>query len=410
MGGLRGAMGMFAVLGITFAQTAADTPTMTEASDLLRGSKWVDAATAFEEILSAEPYNATALFNLGVAYESGGKTERAKEVFGRSVDAFSQLTIVNPNSSSAWYNLAYSLRAVGELDRALTTYEKAATFDEVRALAHYDRARIYAARGNADEAFAALRVAKSSGFANTGMMASEPDFERIRTEGRFARLLGYEIRKLKTMDGKSLEYALVLPDGFDESEIYPVLLAITGGAQDREAVDWGIQQFWGAEAARRGWIVISPIAPDGELFFRGGQRYIPELLDHIQRRFNVEGGRLHLAGRGSGGIAAFTIALDSPGHFQTLTTLPGNPVSQEELERIGRLKDLRINILLGEKEDRVWGEGAKLVVEKLKAIDADADARFGIIWGEDHSLPSMRNGGLIDFIDALRPKDPIDSQ
>ena len=169
-------------------------------------------------------------------------------------------------------------------------------------------------------------------------------------------------------------------------------------------MDWGLRNFWGSQAASRGWLVVSPVAPKGVRFFDGSQRFVPELLDAIEKEFKIDGGKFHLAGRSSGGISAFPIAMDSPGRFSSVTTFPGHPVKEEDLNRLDRLKGVRVTILVGEYEDRVWGEGAKFVAEKLQELGGNA--RWALTAGEGHAMPSMRDGGLIEFLDEMRAELP----
>src|SRR5271156_4114875 len=65
-------------------------------------------------------------------------------------------------------------------------------------------------------------------------------------------------------NGHTIDYALVLPDRFDKTKPYSVLLALPPGDQSRQLVEAGLNLYWEAEAKRRGWVVISPAAPEGE--------------------------------------------------------------------------------------------------------------------------------------------------
>ena len=55
---------------------------------------------------------------------------------------------------------------------------------------------------------------------------------------------GHEYRELRTVEGR-LRYALALPDGFDRSKTYPVLLAFPPGPQTEPMVDAGFGRYWG---------------------------------------------------------------------------------------------------------------------------------------------------------------------
>ena len=95
-------------------------------------------------------------------------------------------------------------------------------------------------------------------------------------------------------DGTKIAYSLVLPDGFDAGKSYPVLLALPPGGQDQEVVDSVVDGVWKTEAKRRGWIVVSPVAP-GPLFYDpAAAKYVPELVAQMERTYPPEGGKVHL--------------------------------------------------------------------------------------------------------------------
>jgi hypothetical protein len=79
-------------------------------------------------------------------------------------------------------------------------------------------------------------------------------------------------------NGHTIDYALILPDHFDKSKAYPVLLALPPGDQSRQMVEAGLNFYWEAEAKRRAWVVISPSAPSGESFYTGLDQELRPLL------------------------------------------------------------------------------------------------------------------------------------
>src|SRR4051812_47913682 len=68
----------------------------------------------------------------------------------------------------------------------------------------------------------------------------------------------------------TVQYKVVLPDGYDASKAYPAILAFGGGPQTMNTVDGILSRNFQAEAEKRGYIVVSPAAPDGDLFFEDG--------------------------------------------------------------------------------------------------------------------------------------------
>ena len=130
-------------------------------------------------------------------------------------------------------------------------------------------------------------------------------------------------------DGTQVPFTLVLPADFQPGDEHPILLALPPGSQGQEEVDAGLGRYWEAEALERGWVVVSPVAPGGQLFFEGSERYLPELLDSVATGVRPEGGYYHLAGISNGGLSAFKVANENPELFRSLLVLPGHPPDGE---------------------------------------------------------------------------------
>jgi len=86
------------------------------------------------------------------------------------------------------------------------------------------------------------------------------------------------LEQTKKVAGVTVQYKVVLPDGYDGTKAYPGIIAFGGGPQTMNTVDGILTRNFRAEAEKRGYIVVAPAAPDGELFFEGGARIFPEFL------------------------------------------------------------------------------------------------------------------------------------
>src|ERR1700732_1300362 len=84
-------------------------------------------------------------------------------------------------------------------------------------------------------------------------------------------------------NGQVIEYALVLPDNFDGTKAYPVLLALPPGDQSKRIVEGQLRVFWESEAKKRGWVVVSPAAPEGTSFYSGAEKELLNLLDEVAK-------------------------------------------------------------------------------------------------------------------------------
>lgn len=202
-----------------------------------------------------------------------------------------------------------------------------------------------------------------------------------------------------TIAGNDLELTVVLPQSYTAGEEYPILLALPPGGQGQAEVDFALDAYWAAEAQRRGWIVVSPVAPDGTLFFRGSEAIVPELLDAVAATYPPEGGRFHVGGISNGGLSSFRVALRSPERFVSLVVLPGHPPTGDDLDRIGRLAEIPVRMFVGEN-DTGWVEAAQAARDALD--DAGGDVELTIVAGEGHIIRSLTGAELFDLLDAAR--------
>ncbi|MHC5066818.1 MAG: nuclear transport factor 2 family protein [Planctomycetota bacterium] len=191
--------------------------------------------------------------------------------------------------------------------------------------------------------------------------------------------------------GGRLEYALVLPAGFDPERAYPLLLALPPGAQTREMVEASMRRYWGEQARRRNWIVVSPVAKDGQLFFRGGEAHIPTLLRHLRIQYRIDGNRMHLAGSSNGGRSAFRIATEHPYQFQSLVVLPGFPPADRDRASLPDLSHLAIRMFAGEEDTR-WVNAMQETLAELESLNMDVQAQ--VLTGEGH-VPASLDGDVI---------------
>ncbi|MCA9284147.1 MAG: hypothetical protein KDA22_02960 [Phycisphaerales bacterium] len=208
-----------------------------------------------------------------------------------------------------------------------------------------------------------------------------------------------EQRHLTTRDGTVVDYALVLPRDFDASKTYPALLALPPGPQTASMVEAGLDRYWGKQASERGWIVISPAAPNGVSFYSGSERLVPELLDAVQSQFKVEGGKFHLAGASNGGRSAFRVALDHPDRFLSLTVLPGMPPRPEDFAMLPSIAKLPVTMYVG-GSDTAWLEQMKRTRDAL--VRAGGRVTLTVLPNEGHVPPSLDGAVIMERLDEVR--------
>src|SRR6195256_5358738 len=104
------------------------------------------------------------------------------------------------------------------------------------------------------------------------------------------------LENTKTVGGTTVHYKAVLPNGYDPAKAYPAVLAFGGGPQTMNTVDNILNRNFRAEAEKRGYIVVAPVAPDNQLFFQEGARIFPEFLKMILADYKIKDDKFHIAG------------------------------------------------------------------------------------------------------------------
>ncbi len=202
------------------------------------------------------------------------------------------------------------------------------------------------------------------------------------------------------IDGTMIEYAVAVPDGFEIGDEAPLLLAFPPGGQDLALTQNIVAGTYAPEALRLGWVVLSPAAPDGELFFRGSEALVPTLLDWAETWVVPEGGAPHVAGISNGGISSFRYSALNPDRVQSLVAFPGFARSAEDQAALAELTDVPVRLFVG-GEDTNWIGPAEEAVATLTS--AGGDAELTIFEGEGHVMDSTRDGTLVfELLESFR--------
>ena len=194
------------------------------------------------------------------------------------------------------------------------------------------------------------------------------------------------------IDGVTIEYIASTPGGFEVGDEAPLLLAFPPGGQDYNVTRSLVQNTYSPEAQRLGWVVVSPVAPDGQLFFNGSETLVPGFLDWVETWVAPEGGAPHVAGVSNGGISTFRYGALNPDRAQSLIAFPGFPRSDEDEAALADLTGVPVRIFVG-GDDTGWIPPAESAVETLNELGGDAE--LTVFAGEGHVMASTRDGTLI---------------
>jgi len=197
------------------------------------------------------------------------------------------------------------------------------------------------------------------------------------------------IEMTKKVTGTAVHYKVVLPNGYDPGKAYPGILVLGGGPQTMNAVDRTLMRNFRAEAEKRGYIVVAPAAPNGQLFFERGACIIPEFLRMILADYKIQDGKFHIAGPSNGGIAAFHVAATHPQYFLSVTAFPGYMWRPSEA-KLQAISKMCVFMYVGELDEYMWHGEMKKEAEFLRA--KGALARFTVEEGQPHRLDTLAGG------------------
>lgn len=218
-----------------------------------------------------------------------------------------------------------------------------------------------------------MRLLIPAAIAASIIMASQP----LRAE---------VLDKTKKVSGTMVHYKVVLPTGYDPTKAYPAILAFGGGPETMNTVESVLMRNFRAEAEKRGYIVIAPAAPDGQLFFEDGARIFPEFLKMMLADYKIQDGRFHIAGPSNGGIAAFHVAAANPQYFLSVTAFPGY-MWQPATAKLQAISNLCVFMYVGELDEYMWHGEMKQEAEYLRA--KGTVARYTVEKGQPHRLDTL---------------------
>jgi len=194
------------------------------------------------------------------------------------------------------------------------------------------------------------------------------------------------VEKTRDVNGTTVHYKVVLPNGYDKSKAYPAILAFGGGPQTMNTVDSLLTRNLRAEAEQRGYIVVAPAAPNGDLFFEDGARIFPEFFKQILSDYKIQGNKFHIAGQSNGGIAAFHVAAANPQYFVSITAFPGY-MWQPTTAKLNAIAKMCVYAYVGELDEYMWHDEMKREVEYLQS-KGDI-ARYTVEKGQPHRMETL---------------------
>jgi poly(3-hydroxybutyrate) depolymerase len=194
------------------------------------------------------------------------------------------------------------------------------------------------------------------------------------------------IEKTKNVGGTTVHYKTVLPNDYDPAKAYPAIVALGGGPQTMNTVDNILSRNFREEAEKRGYIVVAPAAPDGQLFFDEGADIFPEFLDMILADYKIHGNKFHIAGPSNGGIAALHIAASNPQYFLSVTAFPGY-MWEPSAAKLLAISKMCVFMYVGEHDPYMWHGEMRKEAEFLRS--KGTLARYSVEKDQPHRLETL---------------------
>lgn len=111
-----------------------------------------------------------------------------------AIEAYDGLVHARPGNAQAWFNLGAAHQALGQWEQAFDTYTQAGDAGYSPVAVATRLSRVLSRWGKKDDAIAELKKAVKLGLTRLEVMEKDPDFEPIRSDPRFAKLV-LEVKK-----------------------------------------------------------------------------------------------------------------------------------------------------------------------------------------------------------------------
>ncbi|HUG19023.1 MAG TPA: PHB depolymerase family esterase, partial [Planctomycetaceae bacterium] len=121
----------------------------------------------------------------------------------------------------------------------------------------------------------------------------------------------------------SIEYSAMLPIEYNQNAEYPLIVELRPLSQTRQKM----LTWWGEQAARRGYIVVTPEYLDPAKtaydYSVASHQAIERVLRDTMKRFRIDSSRVYLAGHEAGADAAFDFGMAHPDLFAGVIAISG---------------------------------------------------------------------------------------
>ena len=179
-------------------------------------------------------------------------------------------------------------------------------------------------------------------------------------------------------DGSFLNVFLVRPA---ESSGEPApLVILMGGGPGNASISRDTSIWLGGGFSSRGWMVAVPVSPNNRAFRgRSNNRKIEMLIEELQKRDYIAGGKVLLAGISNGGMSALEIARRAPHKYMGVAAVPALSPDADDNEA---LSGFPVYLRIGGEDQLGWADRFEETVANLESAGVELDAE--ILYGQPH--------------------------
>ncbi len=206
---------------------------------------------------------------------------------------------------------------------------------------------------------------------------------------------GVGVRHVDGPAGTRGGFSLYVPEYYDASRAWPLVVALHGGSGNGGAFLWS----WLREARTRGCIVLAPTALGSTWSLREPDidgRNIAALVDRVASAWTIDSAKHLLTGMSDGGTFTYCLGLRSGCRFSHLAPVAAafHPMLMK-LADADRVRGLPVRIVHGAQD---WMFPPELAQGAHRALEA---AGAAVVYREiadlSHSYPRDQNGAILDW-------------
>jgi predicted peptidase len=175
-------------------------------------------------------------------------------------------------------------------------------------------------------------------------------------------------RSFTDADGKPAKYMLFVPDGYDSSKVYPLVLFLHGagetGTDGKKQTYVGLGPVARMQEKNFPFFIVFPQSQDRswQADSKDGQRALA-ILDEVRKNYKIDDKRLYLTGLSMGGFGTWSLAQKYPDRWAAIVPVCGGG----DADQAKAIKDVPCWVFQGDADTAVTPDHSRKMVEALKA-------------------------------------------